>query len=585
MNKPSIAVIGLGYVGLTTAVTFASKGFPVYGLDIDSGTITRINSSNPTFYEPMLEELLKEALRNGFKAGETLELSDIYFITVGTPSGREGNIDLSYVKAVAEKLGGFLKDVDGYHLVVVKSTVVPGTTEGVVKPIIESASGKMFGDNLGLAMNPEFLKEGSAVQNSFEPDRVVIGEYDRKSGDVLLDLYRQFYGGNLPPVLRTTIANSEFIKYASNAFLATKISFINMIASIAQRVPSADVKVIAEGIGLDRRIGPKFLNAGLGYGGSCFPKDVRALIAFSKSVGYDPILLDDVDEINVRQPEVSIELARRYLGSSKDSKIAVLGLSFKPETDDIRDAVSVRIINRLLAEGAKVSVYDPVATENVSKLFGNRIAYASSALEAIKDADCCIIVTEWDEFKKLEPSDFIERMRKPVLIDGRRIYDPEKYACRMKFAAVGLGTVSKISVGSNIWRNPAIAVNAIIEEHGKILLIRRNQEPFMGMFSLPGGYVEYGETVKEAVGREIKEETGLDMIESRLIDVYSDPLRHPEKHVISLLYEVSCNGALKVNGDEVSEGDFYDAKNLPGRLAFDHSKMIEGYIRWKGGRP
>jgi UDPglucose 6-dehydrogenase len=439
---PRITIIGFGYVGLTTAVCFASEHLSVSGFDVDADRVAKIKQGTVPFHEPMVAELLRDSLGPGFKiSSESLDLGDIIFLTVGTPGNdRDGSIDLSYIKSASGVVGRALSSSDGYRLVVVKSTVVPGTTENIVKPILESSSGKKAGEGFGLAVNPEFLKEGSAVRDMFEPDRLVIGEYDRKSGDVLEELYAAFYRGKMPPLLRTNLVNAELIKYANNAFLATKISFINTIANIAQRVEGADVNVIAKGIGLDNRIGARFLNAGLGFGGSCLPKDVKALAAFSKQMGYDPVLVDTSNEVNAKQPLVALELAKKSLGTLRGKKIAVLGLSFKPNTDDIREAVSLPIIRAALDEGASLSVYDPQAMPNVSKLFGNKIVYAESAAKTLEGADCCIIVTEWDEFRKLGPEDFASRMRNSVVIDGRRVFDPGDFKSRVReFAAVGLG--------------------------------------------------------------------------------------------------------------------------------------------------
>ncbi|MHB2037624.1 MAG: UDP-glucose dehydrogenase family protein [Nitrososphaerales archaeon] len=441
ISSPKISVVGFGYVGLTTAVCFASRGLYVRGFDVDSAKVSGINNGVVPFHEPQVSELLKDSLKAGFAASsDKIELGDLTFMTVGTPSAGDGSIDLSYIKSASEMIGKALKNSRGYHLIIVKSTVVPGTTEGVVKPIIESFSGKKVGDGFGLAVNPEFLREGSAVKDMFEPDRLVIGEYDRRSGDVLESFYKVFYKDKIPSLLRTNLVNAEFIKYANNAFLATKISFANTIANIAQRVPGADVTVIAKGIGLDNRIGSRFLNAGLGFGGSCFPKDVRGLVAFSKQSGYDPILLNDSNEVNNRQPLVALHLASTILGTLKGKRIAILGLSFKPDTDDIREAVSLPIIKKLLEEGASVVAYDPAAMENTSKVFGNQIEYAKTALDALKDADCCIIVTEWEEFRLLRPEDFKSTMKNSVIIDGRRIFDPRVFDAKVsKFEAVGLG--------------------------------------------------------------------------------------------------------------------------------------------------
>ena len=271
------------------------------------------------------------------------------------------------------------------------------------------------------------------------PDRIIIGEIDKKAGDTLENLYKDFYGNEMPPLIRTNIPTAELIKYANNAFLATKISFINEIANICEKIPGTDVTVVAKGIGLDKRIGPLFLQAGLGYGGSCLPKDVKALIAHSKKLGYKPTLLKAVNKINETQPYRAIELCKKALGNLKGKHIAILGLAFKPNTDDVRNAVSIKIIKKLLKEGVSIIVYDPVATPNIKKKFKNSIQYAPSPLDCIKNADCCIIVTEWDQFKTLKPEDFVQNMKQPIIIDGRRIYNVELFDRKLKFMAVGLG--------------------------------------------------------------------------------------------------------------------------------------------------
>ena len=321
----------------------------------------------------------------------------------------------------------------------IKSTVVPGTTQDLVKPILEKESKKKCGSDFGLCMNPEFLRQGSAFEDTIHTDRIVIGEYDKKSGDTLENLYKDFYGKNTPPTIRTTLSTAELIKYASNSLLATKISFINTIANICEKIPGADVKTVAPAMGLDKRIGPLFLNAGLGYGGSCFPKDVKALIAHSKNLGYHLTLLESVENVNKTQPLKAVQFCKELLGNLKGKHIAILGLAFKPDTDDMREARAIPIINQLIKEGANVTAYDPVAIPIAKTIFKNKIQYATSAIECLKNADCCILVTEWDEFKKLKPEDFIKNMKQPILIDGRRIYNPEEFSKKLKFAAIGLG--------------------------------------------------------------------------------------------------------------------------------------------------
>jgi len=439
-----ISFVGMGYVGLCTGVCFASKGYETILSDTDKVKVDSVSKGVSPFYEPNLEKMLleavnKECLKATLGREEAISRSNITFITVGTPPKPDGDIDLRFVRSAAEEVGSALRKKESHHLVVMKSTVIPGTTESVVKPLLERRSGKRCGIDFSLCVNPEFLREGSAIHDTLNPDRIIIGEHDKKSGDILEDLYLEFYGDKMPPMVRTNIPTAELVKYANNAFLATKISFINQIANICEKIPEVDVKTVAKSIGLDKRIGRLFLNAGLGYGGSCFPKDVKALITFSKGLGYDPVLIDAVDDVNKVQPYKAVEMAEKLVGNLQGKRVAVLGLAFKPRTDDMREAVSIKVVDKLLEKGAIVIVYDPVAMNNATKIFGETVEYASSAITCIRDADCCIIATEWNEFKKITPDDFIENMKRPVVIDGRRIYDPREYNRKLEFMAIGLG--------------------------------------------------------------------------------------------------------------------------------------------------
>ena len=448
MENPHVQVIGCGYVGLTTALAFASKGITVTGIEVDHKKRESLSSGKLPFHEPRLEELLCQLLGNKFRVRDSPVESDISFISVGTPSKNDGSIDLAFVESASSALGETLKNINGYHTVVVKSTLLPGSTERVVIPAIETESQKRVGRDFGMCVNPEFLREGSALKDMMEPDRVIIGEYDEKSGETLLSLYESFYAHHSPPILRTNIVNAEFIKYASNAFLATKISFINMVGNIAQRFPGADVKVIADGMGSDKRIGKSFLNSGLGYGGSCLSKDLRAFVTLASGVGYNAKLLSDTEELNESQFGIAIHEAYNMIGGFDRKTVTILGLSFKPNTDDLREAVSLKIIERLVAEGAQVKVYDPVVSNSsqIPTFDDGRVVFSKSPIEALQSSDCCILVTEWDEFRMLEPEDFVQHMKTPVLVDGRRIYDPAKFDGKMKgFFAMGLGKSAKPS--------------------------------------------------------------------------------------------------------------------------------------------
>jgi len=406
----NISIIGTGYVGLVTGACFAKLGHNVICVDVIREKIDFINNKKSPIYEEGLKEILQEYVGKTLSA--TLDLkkavlsTDITFICVGTPSREDGSIDLKYIKESAEQIGKILKEKNNYHLIVVKSTVVPGTTEKV-KNIIEKFSGKK---DFGACMNPEFLREGKAVYDFLSPDRIIIGEYDKKSGDILYKMYKDFPC----PILRVDLKTAEIIKYASNAFLATKISFINEIGNICKKL-DIDVYKVAEGMGLDSRISPKFLNAGCGFGGSCFPKDVEALVAKAKEINYNPILLESVLEVNKDQPLKMIELLKNKTGNLENKKIGVLGLAFKSNTDDIREAPAITIIKRLIKEKSVIYTYDPKAMKNMKKIFPN-INYEDEAQNVINNSEAILIVTDWQEFKNLD-------YKEKIVIDGRKVLE------------------------------------------------------------------------------------------------------------------------------------------------------------------
>jgi UDPglucose 6-dehydrogenase len=410
-----IGVIGCGYVGSVTGAGFAELGHDVLLVDIDREKVKLLNAAQAPVYEPGLEELIA---RNKVRLHATATIEkladrDLSFICVGTPSHEDGSIDLTYIRSAAEDLGGVLAQTATYQLVVVKSTVVPGTTEHVVKPAIEAAAHKTAGSEFGLAMNPEFLREGSAVKDFFEPDRIVFGTEDERSRRILAELYRPFHCEKVS----TTIKTAEMIKYVSNAFLATKISFANEVGNLCKR-SGIDVYEVFRGVGLDRRINPAFFRVGIGFGGSCFPKDVKALIAEAAAWGDDPRILRAVIQVNEAQPLKLLELLKRHISDLRGRRIGLLGLAFKPDTDDIRESRAVPVVERLLAEGAVVVAYDPQAMAAFAKRFP-QITYASSA-EVLK-SDAVLIITEWPEFEQLDYTG-------KLVIDGRRIATAQKEA-------------------------------------------------------------------------------------------------------------------------------------------------------------
>ncbi|NJE76718.1 UDP-glucose/GDP-mannose dehydrogenase family protein [Thermococcus sp. ES12] len=417
-----VSVIGSGYVGLVTGMGFVKLGNEVIFVDVDEKKINTINNSQPPIYEKGLAELMEEFKGKYYATRDYREAilnSDVTFIAVGTPSREDGSIDLTYVKQASREIGKILKEKNSYHVVVVKSTVLPGTTEGVVKPILEEESGKKAFQDFGLAMNPEFLREGVALEDFLNPDRIVIGVMDERTRKVLEELYAPISA----PKLFTDIKTAEMIKYTSNAFLATKISFANEIGNICKKLGIDSWKVF-EGVGLDHRISPHFFRTGIGWGGSCFPKDTRALIRKAEDLGEDPIILKAVVEVNERQPLKLIELLKKHIPELRGRTVGVLGLAFKPNTDDVRETGAYVVVKKLLTEGARVIAYDPQAMENFRKAYpdvGERIEFADSATNVLKATDIVLIVTEWSEFEELDYSG-------KIVIDGRRVRKAEETA-------------------------------------------------------------------------------------------------------------------------------------------------------------
>jgi len=412
-----ISIIGSGYVGSVTAACFAELGHDVICIDIDEEKIEQINAGIPPIYEEGLGELMQKHVSVRLSATSDYDYavwnSDISFICVGTPSGEHGSIDLSIVRSASKSLGRALSKKDRYHIVVVKSTVVPETTEKIVLPILEENSGKRAGADFGIGMNPEFLREGKAVYDFMHPDKIVIGAIDERSGAIISELYRDIDC----EITRTNPRTAEMIKYVNNSFLAAKISFSNEIGNICKRL-DIDTYEVMRAVGTDFRISANFLNSGAGFGGSCFPKDVKALIAKAKDTGYDPILLESVINVNEQQPLRMIELLEGRIGSIDGKRIAVLGLAFKNETDDIRESRSIPVIAELLRLAAEVAAYDPMASGNMKKIFNN-VTYCDSVIEALRNADACFVMTEWDQFRSLDTEFGV--MKNRVVIDGRHM--------------------------------------------------------------------------------------------------------------------------------------------------------------------
>jgi len=438
MRNLRIAVLGMGYVGLTSGVAFAKHGHRTVCTTTTPAKAAGLNEGVPPFFEPDLEGLVGEVVGGGMLSGSTdnvgaVSVSDVTFICVGTPSLSDGSADLSAVEAVSRDIGSALKEVSGYHVVVAKSTIPPGTTEDLILPIIEEYSGKRVGVDFGLCMNPEFLRQGSSVHDTFNPDRVVIGEYDERSGDVLEELYSVYDC----PKIRCDIKAAELIKYAANSLLATKISFANEFSRICERF-HVDVYEVMRGVGFDFRINPRFLDAGVGFGGSCFPKDVNAIAALAKKVGVETPLLDSVLYTNELQPMHFVELIKDAVGTLEGKVVAFLGLSFKPNTDDTRATRALPIIEKLYEEEAKVKAYDPKAMENFKRLTGLPVEYCENWEEALRGADLAVVQSDWREIRGIKAEDFKRLLKNPIVVDGRRTYDPnEILAKEVKYYGIG----------------------------------------------------------------------------------------------------------------------------------------------------
>jgi UDPglucose 6-dehydrogenase len=444
-----IAILGAGYVGVVSGACFAEIGHDVVCVDVEREKIDRINKGETPIYEHGLEDLLRKHV--GKRLTATMDLSasvrgaEVTFITVGTPFDGE-RIDLSYVRTVARQIGSALRDVPGYHVVVVKSTVVPGTTDDVVLPLLEEVSGKRAGAQFGVGMNPEFLTEGTAVSDFMRPDRIVLGGMDERTIDVLERLYEPFAAD--VPRFRTSNKTAEMIKYASNAVLATLMSFSNELGNLCARLGDVDVADVMCGVHLaryfttpigggERVTAPitSFLYAGCGFGGSCLPKDVKALVAHGETAGQAMPLLDAVIKINLEQPKRIIEILTDHFATLEGLKVTVLGLAFKPDTDDMRESPAIPIIRELVKRGAAVVAFDPVANEAARKvLCSEPIRFADNLEQALQNAEAIVLVTSWEAFRSV-PDLLAHAGKSPLVVDGRRMLYKKRVA---RYAGIGL---------------------------------------------------------------------------------------------------------------------------------------------------
>ncbi len=412
----------------------------VAGLDNNQIKVKSLKAGSTPIREKDLDKLLKAGLASHRLAFTTnykdLVGAELFFLAVGTPSLTSGRIDLSQIKSATDALAAVIEHTDGYPIVVVKSTVVPGTARDLKKRL-ETLSAKKAGVDFGVCSNPEFLREGSAIHDTLHPDRIVLGVEDARTSRVMKDFCKRFYGKNTPEIVETDHSTAELVKYASNAFLATKVSFTNLMARICEKLPQSNIDEVAHAMGLDPRIGGLFLEAGPGFGGSCFPKDVQALVTYAEGLGVDSSFLRAVQKINETQPNHVLSLSKDSLGELTGKVVAVLGVSFKPGTDDIRESRAIKLIEILLRDGARPRIYDPNALENAKEILGSSVTYCKSALQCIFGAEMVVIMNAEPEFKKLKPEDFLRLMKQPVVIDTRRMYRPDEFDGKIRLISVG----------------------------------------------------------------------------------------------------------------------------------------------------
>jgi UDPglucose 6-dehydrogenase len=427
-----VTIVGAGYVGICTGLALAEQGHRITVVDVSASRVTQIARGEAPFFEPGVEELLERHAASGaFRATSDLAASardsDLVFLCVGTPSRPDGSVDLTFVDAAARQIGAALQGVPKPPVIIIKSTVPPGTARDIVRPAL--GNGEIL-----LASNPEFLREGSAMMDARHPDRIVVGADDPSAAARVWALYEN----NLCPKVTVDTSTAEMIKYAANAFLAAKVALSNELANVAER-KGIDWYKVAQGIGLDARIGPPFMRAGAGFGGSCFPKDVAGLAHAAREAGVPSLILDAVLRGNDLQPLVAVRMLRQELGSLTGKRIAILGLAFKPDTDDVRETRALPIYDALCKEGADVILHDPQAAVNFARL-STGAAFAASPEEALRGADGCIMQTEWAVYRALRPSHIAQLMRNPVVIDGRRTFDAtEMRAAGVRYRAIGLG--------------------------------------------------------------------------------------------------------------------------------------------------
>ena len=432
-----ISIIGLGFVGLSLTSVLSANGNNVLGIDVDKNKCKNIQKGISPFFEPELEKLLKKGLKKKLKISSDFSLiknSDMIFVTVGTPQRSNGSIDLSMIKNAVKEIGIVLKNNTKNPIILIKSTVTPGTMQKIILPILEKESHKKAGKDFGLISNPEFLQESTAIRDTKFPHVVVLGGFETKYMKKAKRFFSKIHSG--VPIVITNHQTAEMIKYANNSFLATKISFINQLSNICQNIPGANIDDVAKTIGLDPRIGKLFLNAGPGYGGSCLPKDMKALINFADEIGVNPELLNAVEQTNKKQIQKIVILIEKTFGNLKNKQITVLGTAFKPNTDDIRDSIAIELIKKLLKKKASITIYDPKAIENTKKIFGEKIKYANSISDSLKNSQCAVIMVYWKQFERIN-NNSLHIMKRKFIIDCRRVLS--KKQLNSEYHAIGIG--------------------------------------------------------------------------------------------------------------------------------------------------
>ena len=433
----NIAVVGLGFVGLSLSSVLASKNNNVIGIDTDNQKCLEIRNGILPLFEPDLEKTLRIGLKKKLTVSNNFSLiknCDMIFVTVGTPQKPNGAIELSMIKKATATIGQIVRKSKKNPIIFIKSTVVPGTTQNVILPILEKKSGKKADRGFGVILNPEFLQESNAIRDTKYPHTIVLGGKQSK----YMKKAKIFFSKMHPnvPIVITNFQTAEMIKYANNSFLATKISFINQLSNICQNIPGTNIDDISKTIGLDPRIGKLFLNAGPGYGGACLPKDMSALINFADKIGVKPMLLNAVEKTNHEQINNIVSLMKKILGNITSKRITILGTAFKPNTDDVRDSKSIELIKKLLKNKAKITIHDPKAIESTKKIFGEKILYAKSIADALNKSQCVIIMTHWKQYDTLN-NNSIKHMNKKIIVDCRRVL--AKKELDAEYYAIGIG--------------------------------------------------------------------------------------------------------------------------------------------------